>query len=271
MESLAKTPSPPYQAIYDVLSQNTPEPLQDIRYHILKLYSRRSHSMEKLLNPATHTSDIMDFRLSWHLLQVLKGIGYGHCSKHSEIHLSVSFASQLENYGLWHWSIFVLLHIQDQSKRELSIQELLYRYVDLSQNEDYLNKENFIVNVLGVPEKWINWAKAVRAGAMQKYHAQADYLLKAKQWPLAHEIIMNHIAPDAVINGTFQKLKFISNSMYLIVFFIFAPKPGNSRYLKDLLDRFEDPRHVPNWSNQGLILLDYLDITAKVIYMRCIL
>lgn len=212
-ESLASMPSPPYQTKYDVLAQTLAEPLQDIRYHILKLYSRRSHSMEKLLNPATHTCDIMDFRLSWQLLQVLKGLGYGHCSTQSETHLSVSFASQLENYGLWQWSIFVLLHIQDQNKRELSVQELLYRYVDLSQNEDYQNKENFIVNVLGVPEKWINWAKAVRAGAMKKYHAQADYLLKAKQWPLAHEVIMDHIAPDAIINGKFLRTKnFNSNT-----------------------------------------------------------
>lgn len=167
--------------------------------------------MERLLNSATHTSDIMDFRLSWQLLQVLKGLGYGHCSKQSEIHLSVSFASQLENYGLWQWSIFVLLHIQDQNKRELSVQELLYRYVDLSQNEEYQSKENFVINVLGVPEKWVNWAKAVRAGAMRKYHAQADYLLKAKQWPLAHEIIMDHIAPDAIINGECRSKSFNSN------------------------------------------------------------
>lgn len=214
-EYLAKTPSPPYHAKYDVLSQNTAEPLQDIRYHILKLYSRRSHSLEKLLNPATHTSDIMDFRLSWQLLQVLKGIGYNHCSKQSETHLNVSFASQLENYGLWQWAIFVLLHIQDQQKRELSVQELLYRYVDLTQNEDYRDKEKFIVDVLGVPEKWINWAKAVRAGALKKYHAQADYLLEAKQWALAHEVIMDHIAPDAIINGKFKEKNYHKYSIIL--------------------------------------------------------
>lgn len=38
----------------------------------------------------------------------------------------------------------------------------------------------------------------------------------------------------------------------------------NTRYIKDLLDRFEDPRLVPNWSNQGMILLDYLDMVSKV-------
>lgn len=38
----------------------------------------------------------------------------------------------------------------------------------------------------------------------------------------------------------------------------------NTRYIKDLLDRFEDPRLVPNWLNQGMIILDYLDMITKV-------
>lgn len=200
-ENYAARPLPPYQNVYDLLTSDGSEHLCDVRYHILKLYSKRNHPIEKLLNPATHTSDIMDFRLSWQLMQVLKGIGYTHCSEHSEANLHVSFASQLENYGLWHWSVFVLLHIQSQAKRELSVQEILYRYIELSNDEEYLQRESFVVNELGVPEKWIFWAKAVRAGAQKNYHAQADYLLRARQWAAAHEVIMDHIAPDAIING----------------------------------------------------------------------
>lgn len=195
----AKAPLPAYLENYNGDNVNR---IQDIRYHILKLYSARGYSLEKLLNPATHTADFMDFRLSWLLLQTLKSIGYHHCSALSETQLNISFASQLENYGLWHWSIFVLLHIPDKSRRELSIQEILYRYIDLSKDEDYQAKETFIVNQLKIPEKWVYWAKAVRAGAMKRYREQADCLLKAKQWALAHEVIMAHIAPDAIINGT---------------------------------------------------------------------
>lgn len=195
----AAIPSPSYIKDYD--AGRNMNRIQDIRYHILKLYSKRNHSLEKLLNPATHTADFMDFRLSWLLLQVLKSIGYQHCSPQSEAQLHVSFASQLENYGLWHWSIFVLLHIPNKSQRELAIQEILYRYIDLTKNDDYRQKEIFIVNELGIPEKWIYWAKAVKAGTFKLYREQADYLLKAKQWALAHKVIMEHIAPDAIING----------------------------------------------------------------------
>lgn len=197
----ATSPIPPYT---DEYQPERDTPVEDLRFHILKLYSKRSHPLECLLNPSTHTSDPMDFRLSWLLLQTFKTIGYNHCSEFSDAHINCSFASQLENYGHWHWAIFVLLHIENQAKRELCVQNLLYRYITIEQNEDYMEKENFIVNCLGIPNKWIYWAKAVRAGALGKYHIQADYLLRAKQWSLAHNVIMMHIAPNAVINGEFQ-------------------------------------------------------------------
>lgn len=194
----AMAPTPPYTNEYQP-ERNTP--VEDLRFHILKLYSKRSYPIESLLNPATHTVDPMDFRLSWLLLQTLKAIGYNHCSAYSDAHINTSFASQLENYGNWHWAIFVLLHIENQAKRELCVQNILYRYITIEQNDDYLEKEYFIVNRLGLPKKWIYWAKAVRAGAMGKHHIQADYLLRAKQWSLAHDVIMQYIAPNAVING----------------------------------------------------------------------
>lgn len=215
----AVPPTPPYLKLADL--ENRPNQIQDIRFHILKLYSKRSHSLEKLLNPATHTEDIMDFRLSWLLLQQFQNLGYQHCSRESEAQLHVSFASQLENYGHWHWAIFVLLHIPNKAHRELCIQDILYRYVDLKQDADYLHKESFVVNQLGIPEKWIHWAKAVRAGAMQKYREQANYLLMAKQWALAHEVIMRHIAPDAIINGKLIQytLSFFLNLNSINIFF----------------------------------------------------
>ena len=35
---------------------------QDVKYHLLKLYSDRSHSMEKMLNSSSHTPDQLDCR-----------------------------------------------------------------------------------------------------------------------------------------------------------------------------------------------------------------
>lgn len=196
----APPPLPHYCDEYNIQSEQASQ-IQDLRFHILKLYSKRSHPLEALLNPATHTPDLLDFRMSWLLFEVLNSLGYHHCSEQAEANLHVSFASQLESYGLWQWSIFILMHLRNQARRELAIQELLYRYIDLSQDSEYLKKESFLINQLGIPEMWIYWAKAVRAGVMKNYKAQAEYLLQAKQWSAAHEVIMTHIAPNAIVNG----------------------------------------------------------------------
>ncbi|XP_055550074.1 nuclear pore complex protein Nup98-Nup96 [Wyeomyia smithii] len=219
------------------------KPIHDIRFHLLKLYSKRSHPMEALLNPATHTPDPLDFRLSWFLMQTLETLGYRHCSELSRSQLHLSFANQLENHGMWHWAIYVLLHLNDQSRRELSIQDLLYRHIELSTDEDYLEREQFVVGDLGIPEKWIFWAKAVRAGAQFDYHQQACFLLKAKQWSKAHEVIMEHIAADCVINDDIP-------------------------YLKTLLNEFEDVKQISNWSIKGQILRDFIELNEKFDLIR---
>lgn len=221
----AQAPLPPYAPDYRAETPNG-RPVEDVRFHLLKLYSRRSHPLEMLLNPATHTPDTMDFRLSWLLMQTLETIGYRHCGQLACAQLHTSMAAQLEQRGLWHWSVFVLMHLADGRQRELAVQAMLYRYVRLSGRDaveerqpggrgeqaddgeeeecgmpDYAAKERFVVDVLAVPVGWVHWAKAVRAGALGQWHVQAEFLLQAEQWSMAHEVIMLHIAPDAIING----------------------------------------------------------------------
>lgn len=244
-EFFAQPPTPAYTPRVKL---DSPKLVHDIRFHLLKLYSKRSHPLESLLNPVTHTPDPLDFRLSWFLLQILETLGYRHCSELSRSQLHVSFASQLENHGLWHWSIYVLLHLNDRSRREVAIQDLLYRYIQLAsdndeQDEEYIQREQFIVGELGIPESWIFWAKAVRAGSRFDYHQQARFLLKAKQWSQAHEVIMEHIAPDCVINDDIP-------------------------YLKTLLNEFEDVKQIFNWSIKGQILKDFIELNEKFDLIR---
>ena len=53
----------PPSPVYVESLTNKNETLYDLRYHLLQLYSKRSHPMESLLNPATHTADPLDYRL----------------------------------------------------------------------------------------------------------------------------------------------------------------------------------------------------------------
>ncbi len=178
------------------------------------------------------------------MLQQLETLGYRHCSELCKSKIYTSLAEQLENYGMWEWSIYILLHIPNQLQRELAVQQLLYRYIRVDGEQhsnamDYIEKEQFIIDQLRVPEKWIFWAKAVRAGSFHNYNVQAKYLLKARQWTQAHDIILQHIAPDAIINENFT-------------------------YLKSLLEQFEEVQSIANWSTQGQILIDFIEMSEKV-------
>uniref|UniRef100_A0A182VQ92 Nuclear pore complex protein Nup98-Nup96 n=1 Tax=Anopheles minimus TaxID=112268 RepID=A0A182VQ92_9DIPT len=248
-ESFTHPPLPPYRARYAQKGPNNGT-IQDLRFHLLKLYSKRSHPMEPLLNPATHSADPTDYRLSWLLLQMLETLGYHHCSELYRSKIHVEFASQLESHGLWQWAVYVLLQLNDQSRREHSIQQLLYRYIRLvpedaseddnaeTERQDYLARETFIVEELGIPERWIFWAKAVRAGTVFDYKQQAHYLLLAKQWSLAHEVILQQLAPEYVMNNKIPQLK-------------------------AMLDSIEDTKQIASWSIKGQILSDFIELNDK--------
>ena len=50
------------------------------------------------------------------LFRILESLGYKMSSNAGHNKLCKEFASQLETHGLWHWAVFVLLHIQDPGK-----------------------------------------------------------------------------------------------------------------------------------------------------------
>lgn len=214
----------------------------DIRFHLMKLFSQRSHPLEVLLHPANYTMDLMDHRLSFLLLQILDTLGYHHLSDACRLKIYTSLAEQLESNGLWEWSVWIMLHIVDKNHREVAVQQLLYRHIRVdgeSEDNEYPEKERFLVEALLVPEKWLSYAKAVRAGAMGNHHVEVKYLLKAQQWSKAHEVMMQHIAPDLVINDQID-------------------------FLKSLLRQFEVTRDIQNWKTQGEVLLHFIELNEKV-------
>lgn len=214
----------------------------DVRFHLMKLFSLRSHPLEALLHPANYTTDLMDFRLSFLLLQTLEPLGYRHLSDACRMKIYTSLGEQLETHGLWEWSVWLMLHIADQNQREIAVQQLLYRHILIDgegDDSDYASKEKFIVEQLRVPEKWLSYAKAVRAGAMGSHHLEVKYLLKAEQWSKAHDVMMQHIAPDLIINDQME-------------------------FLASLLQQFEVTRDIQNWKTQGEVLVHFIELNEKV-------
>lgn len=239
-ENYACIPNPSYSTDVNLeWESSSGKPLYDVCYHLLKLYSTRSYPLEGLLNPATHTADPLDYRLSWLLLRTLEALGYTHISEFSSAHIHTSFASQLEAHGLWHWAIFVLLHITNPVRREAAVLDVIGRHVDMNENSE---EEQFLVDKLKIPVKWIFQAKAVYASAHNKYKEAAVFLIKAEQWNESHSVIMQHIAPRAIINGKYD-------------------------YLASLLKEFiveGRSKEISGWSHQGALLWDYLNVVQQV-------
>lgn len=241
----ARHPDPPYIDIDgdDGVSHiDNEQRIYDLCYHLLKLYSSHSYPLDKLLNPATHTADPLDYRLSWLIFQVLFSLGYSHLSEYSSAHLHTSFALQLESQGLWHWAIFVLLHLRDAARRKATVLDMLGRHVELSDNDDYLDKEDFLIEKLKIPPKWIYEAKATLASVQLQYSKAAWYLIRAGHVNEGHEIIMKHIAADAIINENYEYLQ---------------------RLLEPLI-QLDPINSVSGWNRGGQILWDYIQVVSEI-------
>ncbi|XP_033631554.1 nuclear pore complex protein Nup98-Nup96-like isoform X1 [Asterias rubens] len=214
----------------------------DMCYHLVKLYTDHTHRLERVLAPTTHTAYQLDYRLSWHVLHALQALGYSHISEQDLNHLHVSFASQLEGLGLWHWAVFVLLHIQDNCRRESVVKALIMRQCTLKRSEANSAKERFLVGQLNVPVKWINEAKALKALYEKRPHQQAWHLLEAGHWNDGHSVIIKHLAADAIINENYD-------------------------YLLGLLKKVVPTDRsimIQDWTTNGQVFLDFINIVKRL-------
>jgi nuclear pore complex protein Nup98-Nup96 len=131
-------PLPSYLTTTTTTNTTTDGPLDPI-YHLIKLYTLPTHSLEESLSPLNFGNCSTDYRLPWHLYlmfsRVLRKRDFedrlslddlddldddddmdqtrtreGNSVRADQI--TVSYASQLESLGMWEWSIFVLLHLE---------------------------------------------------------------------------------------------------------------------------------------------------------------
>ncbi|KFR16686.1 Nuclear pore complex protein Nup98-Nup96, partial [Opisthocomus hoazin] len=239
-EKYACCPLPPYLEGSRCVTEedNAGRPLRDVCFHLLKLYSDRHHDLDQLLDPRSVTSDPLDYRLSWHLWEVLRALNYTHLLKQGQGVLNASYAAQLESEGLWEWAVFVLLHEPDAHTRERAVRELLGRHCALAETPESWAKETFLTQRLCVPPAWLHEAKAVRARMEGDKHKEALFLFKAGHWNQCHKLVVRHLASDAIINE-------------------------NYKYLKGFLEDLAPPERsalIQDWEVAGLVYLDYIRV-----------
>jgi nuclear pore complex protein Nup98-Nup96 len=135
-----------------------------------------------------------------------------------------------------------MLHIHDQASREKTIHEILCRHIRIDHeiNQEYSEKEKFIIEDLNIPMKWIFLAKAIRAGALNFYQLEIKYLLKAQLLSKAHDVMMKYVAPDLFINDQIESLD-------------------------SILCQFTSTNEIQSWKTQGEIFANYVKLERKVI------
>ncbi|XP_078401075.1 nuclear pore complex protein Nup98-Nup96 isoform X1 [Cetorhinus maximus] len=248
IQRYARYPLPPYLEDTDIDLIEVPEsgkegdPHQDICYHLLKLYSDRHHELHLLLNPRTVTPDHLDYRLSWHLWMVLQAMNYTHLSEKHQAMVHTSFAAQLEAVGLWEWAVFVLLHIPNSQQRGNAVRQQLNRHCTLDETEEQKEKELFLQEKLSIPPEWIHNAKSLRAHQSGNIHKEALHLIEAGHWNKCHQLVVRHLASDAIINE-------------------------NYRYLKYFLGKLAMPEcslQIQDWDTAGAVFYDYIRVMETV-------
>ncbi|XP_072183155.1 nuclear pore complex protein Nup98-Nup96 isoform X3 [Excalfactoria chinensis] len=244
-EKYACCPLPPYlEGSGCVIEEddNAGRPLRDVCFHLLKLYSDRHYDLDQLLDPRSVTSDPVDYRLSWHLWEVLRALNYSHLCRQGQGVLNASYAAQLESEGLWEWAVFVMLHEPDTHIREKAVRELLGRHCALCETPESWAKETFLTQRLCVPAEWIHEAKAIRARMEGDKHKEALFLFKAGHWNQCHKLVVRHLASDAIINEDYK-------------------------YLKGFLEDLSPPERsalIQDWELAGLVYLDYIRVIEMV-------
>lgn len=229
-------PMPSYVEESVKCCQNSSD-LFDTCFHLIKLYSNSEYPIEKIVHPLNYGSNQLDHRLTWHLTMALQALQYNHMTKFSIENLHNSFAAQLQSAGLWHWAIYVLMHIENDQRREKFVR--LYLSRNVTSQSDLTDCEKFLVEKLKVPSEWVYEYKALRAKYEHLDENQLELLIKAHKWNEAHHVLIEQIAPDLFINKKFEKL---------------------NNYL-NLLSK--ETACISRWNYGGLVYLDFIKLHQK--------
>lgn len=225
------------QSSFSIQQKQQSNSLYDTCYHLLKLYCNNHHQIEEIIAPLNHSSNQLDFRLSWHLAMALVALQFNHVSKACLESLHDSYIMQLQSFGLWHWSIFIIMHIEDEKRRERYVR--LYLSKNVSGTSELDEKEQFLVEKLNVPSEWIYEYKALRAKYEGQYENQFKLLLKAHKWNEAHCILVDILAPDFFMKENFKTL---------------------NQYLMTLS---KEHQSINKWNLGGLIYFDFIKLNQK--------
>lgn len=182
---------------------------QDLLWGLLQLYADADADLEAVLRPENSQLSPLDARLRWQLGLALTSTGkvsYGADGIEKADAATLAYAAQLTRAGEWLEAAFVLLHLHHTAARKKALQEHLCQHADLIGFESDANFVT-ITEKYRVPAAWVWEALALYMRCVKKDAvAEVRCLLRAGSHVEAHRILVQHVAPQAVVERDYAGL-----------------------------------------------------------------
>ncbi|PHH80607.1 hypothetical protein CDD82_1649 [Ophiocordyceps australis] len=182
---------------------------QDLLWGLLRLYADDKVDVEAILSPENCQLSPLDMRLCWQLGLALVSTGkvnFGPNGAEKMDAATLAYAAQLSGIGEWLEAAFVLLHLSDAAARTKAVQEHLCRHAGLIGSEGDTNF-NTLTEKLQIPEAWLWEALALYMRSVKRdASAEVHCLLRASSFVEAHRVLVQQVAPRAVIERDYKTL-----------------------------------------------------------------
>ena len=219
---------------------------EDVLWGLLKIYAASksalpTNSLAEILAPENITGNSVDARLSFQLYHAIIARFPNISEPPKADYLARTFAAQLDSAGEWYWALFSLLHLSSHRQRHLAIQSLLVQHAEAISSDTKSEPFQTLTEVCKIPVAWIWEAKALYARSVLQDHVQeVEFLVKARDWREAHEVLQKEVGPSAVVEQDWNTLQ-------------------------DVLDSFKDCKdQIAEWGMGGQVYVDYLSLVKGV-------
>lgn len=204
-------PQPWYleQGLKPVWNDTNGEARQDLLWGLLQLFADRTTDLEAILRPENSQLSPLDMRLCWQLGQALSATGRASFGKRGDEKAdatTIAYAAQLTAAGEWLEAVFVLLHLRNANARTRAVQEHLCRHAGLI-GPDSGSTFALLTDRFQIPASWLWEALALYMRSV-KHDASAEVhcLIRAGEFTEAHRVLVQQVAPQAVIERDYATL-----------------------------------------------------------------
>ena len=215
---------------------------EDALWGLLKIYAASksalpASSLASILAPENITGNPIDARLSFQLYHAIAAHFPSLSDPSKADYLAQTFAAQLDSAGEWYWAIFSLLHLSSDRQRQSAVKSLLVQHAEVIPSDSKSELFQTLTGELKIPLAWIWEAKALYARSVLQDHPQeVDFLVKARDWREAHDVLRREVGPSAVVEQDWDTLQ-------------------------GVLDMFKDCKEqIVEWGMGGQVYDDYLSL-----------